>query len=75
MLTYSTVSDSIECDRLDELFMLWEATTLFLMPKWYKAMTSSTLLHSKVYRFSTEKMSFLFHLSFRPGPSFMTPLT
>ena len=39
---------SIVCDLLDELFILCEATTLFLIPKWYKAKTSSGDLHSKV---------------------------
>jgi hypothetical protein len=73
--TYSIVNESIEWDLLEELFILCEATTLFLIPKWYKAITSSTDLHSKVYKFSTENTSFLFHFSLRPGPFVVAPFT
>lgn len=31
---YSIERLSIVCDLLDELFILWDATTLFLIPKW-----------------------------------------
>ena len=51
--THSKTSLSIECERDELLFILWEATTLFFRPKWYKAMTSSLVLHSNVYKFST----------------------
>ena len=44
----STVRASTEWDLLDALFILWDATTLFLIPKWERARTSSGDLHSKV---------------------------
>lgn len=51
--TCSTVRVRTECDLEEALFILWEATTLFLIPKWYKASISSGDLHSKAYKFST----------------------
>lgn len=66
--THSKVSFSIECDRELALFILWELTILFLMPKWYRARMSSAERHSNVYRFSTVKMSFI-SFNLRPGPS------
>ena len=69
--TDSTLRLRIVCDLDEERLSLWEATILFLIPLWKCSKTSSAVLHSKTYKFSTTNSSFCFHRSRNPGDDWL----